>query len=59
MNPEPGGEGEGAVQLVAVLAHLGHGGPAPDHGHDALVLVVEGRPVWLPSRSARMFFAAH
>ena len=39
--PEPGGEGDVAVQLVVVSAHLGDGGAAADHRHDALVLVVE------------------
>jgi hypothetical protein len=29
------------VQLVPVLPHLGDRGAAADHGHDALVVVVE------------------
>ena len=42
VDAEPGGEGDRAVQLVAVRAHLGDRGAAPDHRHDALVVVVEG-----------------
>jgi hypothetical protein len=42
VDAEPGGEGEWALYLMAVLAHLGNGGVATDHRHDALVLVDEG-----------------
>ena len=41
VDAEPGGVGDRAVQLVAVRADLGDRGAAPDHGHDALVVVVE------------------
>src|SRR3954471_15333823 len=41
VHAEPGGEGDDAVQLVAVRADLGDGGAAADHRHDALVVVVE------------------
>ena len=43
VHAQPGGERDDAVQLVAVRAHLRDGGAAADHGHDALVVVVEAR----------------
>ena len=57
VHAEPGGEGDPAVQLVAVRADLGDGRLPADHRHDALVVVVErraGRAV----ESARMLRAA-
>ena len=42
VHAEPRRERHRAVDLVPVLADLGDGGVAADHGHDALVLVVEG-----------------
>ena len=54
VHAQPGCERNRAVELVAMLADLGHGGATPDHRHDALVLVVERFAV-LPPISARMF----
>ena len=48
---EPGGEGERALHLVAMFAHLGHGRVAADHRHDALVLVGEGLGAFSPQLS--------
>src|SRR5262249_6521366 len=41
VHPEPGGDGQPAVERVALLAHLGNGGLQADHRHDSLVAVVE------------------
>ena len=41
VHAQPGGERDRPVQLVPVLADLGHGGTAADHRHDPLVVVVE------------------
>ena len=43
VHAKPSGEGEPAVQLVAVLADLGDRRLPADHGHDPLVVVVELR----------------
>ena len=55
VHAEPGGEGDRALDLVAVLADLGDGGVAADHRHDALVLVAEGLASAAPCSSRRMF----
>ena len=39
---EPGGEGEGAGELVVVFSDFCDGGAAADDGHDAFVFVEEG-----------------
>ena len=41
VDAEPGRERDRAVELVPVRADLGDRGAATDHGHDALVVVVE------------------
>ena len=54
VHAEPGGEGDGAVQLVVVLAHLGDRGTVADHRHDALVVVLERRGLACRRSTARM-----
>ncbi len=41
VHAEPRTERDVAVQLVVMLAHLGHRGAVADHRHDPLVLVPE------------------
>jgi len=41
MNPKPGCECNGTLDLVPVCAHFGDGSIAADHRHDAFVLVSE------------------
>src|SRR5262245_50128346 len=41
MHTQPRGEGDGAVEFVPLLADRRHGGVAPDHRHDSLVVIMK------------------
>src|ERR1700722_15670469 len=42
VHADPGGEGDGALQFMTMGTDFGDGGTAADHGHDALVEIIEG-----------------
>src|ERR1700733_9546386 len=54
---QPGGEGDGAVNLKSMLSHFGYARVLSDDGHDALVQIVE-RDSWLSLNFQQNIFAA-